>query len=875
MRIVWQGLALIAVIAAAALAILLINPPHTLVNSQATKFGRETLGRQVEVAGRTSLRLFPSPRVRMEDVTIVNPPGTPGRAFVRAAAVEIDGSIGFMSFTPTAVRIESPTLQLVRDASGRGNWQGLGGMGKAGDAGEAPSLGDITISNGTLVFSEAGSGERVRLEALSLRLVQARADAPVDVTFDTTLDKERVAGKARLAPVKVLMEGKPSPASMTLSASPGRAEIDGIMDIEGQKLTGKSRVEVPSLELLAAWLGVDAASIGPGALTFAGDVTVGPVDPPGAARPAAEIVAVTPGAAGAIRVGVGNASLTVIGKGDRKRLALEKIEASTAFASLSQPLEAAVDMTWNGERMDAQARVQSIEALLNKSKSTVSARFGSSRGRLEVQGDVLPGQAASFIGKAKGTTASLRALARSVGVEPPLDGGLEAADFEGDISATVASLKLWNARIKVDDTTARGSLTLESGAQRPMVGGKLTIDRVDATRYLPARAVSPVPPSPQGGAAPRGSGRDRISSSTPDRNPFEVLEAVQIVPLAETLRGEIDKLDGKAPRAAAITEAPAAAVDGWSEAPIDFSGLKSTDVDLDLAIGEIRFGGRAMAVPQLKTVLKDGRLTLDGRDVASHGGKISGTAEIDATKAVPSLKAKLNADGVLFEQVFADLGLSPYLAGKAAVEADIAATGTSERALLSSLGGRVKAAAQKGAVVGWDLGTSWSSIFNGFRRGLGLQPYNGVARTPVDTLTADLRIDDGVVNATAAQVRGPQFAAVAEGRARLIARQAEYRGTFSTFIAPQVEVPFRASGPWTSARPGLDPERGGLMRVLLSLIGLGSGATLESVGGADPAEVEVMDLTRQYVAKAQASGKLSPEEADAARKLADILGPPR
>ena len=65
------------------------------------------------------------------------------------------------------------------------------------------------------------------------------------------------------------------------------------------------------------------------------------------------------------------------------------------------------------------------------------------------------------------------------------------------------------------------------------------------------------------------------------------------------------------------------------------------------------------------------------------------------------------------------------------------------------------------------------------------------------------------------------------------------------------------------------------MRVLLSLIGFGSGGTLESAVGNDPAEAEVMNLARQYVAKAQASGKLSSEEADAARKLRDILGPPQ
>lgn len=870
MRIVWQGLALVAVIAVAAIAVILIHPPASIVNSYAEQFGRETLGRRIEVGGRTSLSLVPTPKVRMEDVTILNPPGTPGRAMLQAAAVEIDASVGFWSITPTAVRIMAPTLQLVRDASGKGNWTGLGG---AQGSGEAVALGDITVTGGTLIYTEATSGEIVRLQPVGMRVLQPTAEAPLDVTFDTEIEKERVTGKARLAPFKALMQGKPTPATVTLSASPGRAELDGTFNFEAPSWSGKARLDAPSLEKLTAWLGIDPQTLGSGALAFKGDVAVGaeassikPASAPATESASSPVLAPQPGA---IIASVSNADLTVTGTGDRKRLSLEKLQATTAFVSTSQPIEAIADMTWNGARVDMQARVQSIEALLNRSKSAVFARFGSPRGRLEINGDVLPGQAASFIGKAKGSTGSLRALAESAGFAAPLDAGLEAAEFEGDVSATAGSLKLWNARLRVDETTARGSLTVETSGPRPVIGGKLTVDKVDTALYLPRRAAVAQPASPRHGGGTQEPADEPAKSDSSVHNPFAVIE---FVPLAETLRSEIARLEGKS---AVTTEAPvAAAAPGWSEAPLDLSGLKAADLDLDLTIGEVKVGQRAIAVPQLKTVLKDGRLVMDGRDLASHGGKINATAEIDAAKAVPSIKAKLAADGVEFEQMFADAGLSPYLAGKADVEADFAAAGASQKAIVSSLGGRVKAAAQKGAVIGWDLGTSWRSIFDGLRRGLGLQPYNGGARTPVDVLTADIKIDDGVINATGAQARGPQFAAVAEGRARLLTQQAEYRGTFSTFVAPQLEVPFRAAGPWTSARPGVDPERGGWARVLLSLIGLGSGATLESVGGGgvDP---ELNELIREYAAKAEASGKLSGEDAEAIRKVRELLGPAR
>ncbi len=889
MRRVWQVLLALVVLIAIGLIAVVSIPLTGPIDRKAIAAVKGLTGAELEIKGRTSLHFRPFLMVRFSDVTLHNPPAAGPGKLLQAETVDLAPSVSFSpwlwpEFGPGNLRVIAPRLSLTVDAQGRANWEALGAgasvpgtVPSGGTAsGEKLMLGQVVLTNGTVSYADARSGQSLIVGDLEARIVQPGPDAPVDATFAGQLAKERIEGTARLPSLNEMARSTATRAIVTLSAAPGRADIDAVIDrAKGPSLAGRGKIDVPSLTTLAQWLELDPASIGSGPLSMSGEIAVAPSTAQSAPRPATETPVATVPADG-WQVAVRNATLTVAGTTDKPAIRLDRIDASTRLGAATGPLTIATDATWKGERVEILATLQSPDAIARRAKSALTARIASKHGQLEISGDLHPGQAATFLGRAKAASPSLRDLAEQAGYEAmlPSDDGFEAVEVEGELSASAGKLRLWNARFKVDESTARGNLALDTKGPRTVVGGKLAVDRLDAARYWPGlAAVAPdIRSSTSGASQTSGSPVQPGSRSdgAPARDPFAVLE---FVPLTQTLRTEISRLERGGAAHEAVTEAPAAVDSTWSDSPLDLAALKAVDLDLDLSVDELKVGRRALSVPRLKAFLAEGRLLLDGKDIGTHGGKVSGTAEVDVRTAVPAIKSSLKADGVEVEQLFTDFGLSPYLAGKAVVAADLTASGRSQRALVASLSGSAKATADNSAIVGWDLGSSWQSMFDSLRRGVGLQPWNGGARTTINQLGADIRIDKGVIEATAAQARGPQFAAFAEGRARLLTRQAEYRGTFESLVIPKLACPFRASGSWTSARPGIDPERGGMVRCLLSLIGFGrssSGASLESVG-ADTSELE--DLARTYVSKLDGTGGLSAEEAAQARQLKELLGP--
>lgn len=883
MRRLWQGLAIVAAILAAAVVTLYINPPSTFINSRAEREAKG-FGVDMDVRGRSSWSLRPLPAVRLLDVVVANPPGVAGEPVLRASAVDITTRLAFDGIWPTlqpaTVRVETPVVRL--DALG-----GVGGAPAAGGgackplgAGTTP-LGTIVINNGTIAYAE-GTG---RVEKVFARIAQPTVESPIEAAFETTLKGDRIDGKASLPKLQALLACAPIRTVATVVAPRGRLELDAMLEREkGPRAVGKARLSVPSIEDFANWLGIDPRTAGSGAVAFSGDVTVEQAAAAtSAGRPATEAV---PGGGAGWQVAVRNGTLAIGDVRGKPEHNLERIEASGTFSSLAAPASAAVDLVYNGERIEAQAVVERPTALLPAPatrqeqapvKTGITGRVATAQGRVEFAGDLHQAQETAFVGRAKGSTGSLRALATLARFEVPVETGLEAAEVESDVSATFArlrrwSLKLWNTRLSVDETRLRGALTIDRSEARPRIGGKLEADRIDVRRYVPRSAAEP-PGAGGGSRVGSASGGSPPDPFTPRHDPFAALESVTF---KDTLQTEIDEIEGR-PRRRAGTEAPAA-VEEWSTRDLGLAALKEVDVDLELAVGELKLDQRTYALPSLKSELKDGRLTVMGRDIAAHGGKLKADLLVDAQSAEPQLKAALEAAGVEVEQVLSDLGIRPVLAGKAEARADITAVGNNMKAWVSSVSGNIRTSAVGSSLVGWDLRTSWQQMVARFRKGLGLAPPQPSARTPVERLTAAIRIDKGeVVTQEQIQLSGPQFVASAEGKASLPRQQVDYRGTFSTFIAPKVEIPFRASGPWSAAQPGLDRERLGpfkTIQMIFNVLFTGGSGQLESVGAASAEETdpELTSLMRSYMDKVEAKGGLSPAEAEALRELRRSLG---
>ncbi|MGY6553889.1 MAG: AsmA family protein [Wenzhouxiangella sp.] len=208
---------LVAVSLALLLAVVLLVDPDDFRDEIATR-ASATLGREVQLEGPISLRLFPWVALDIADVTVANPPGfdsAPAFARVGQAAVAVrllpllrgDLEIGTVS-------LSDAHLAIVSDRRGESNLQGLFADDRGrGDESVAPdlsrlSLGRLQLADVRLEQLDLASGQRLlaRIERLDLDPFQLGQAVPLSLRMSlddgdgTVVEGLELEGQLRVAP---------------------------------------------------------------------------------------------------------------------------------------------------------------------------------------------------------------------------------------------------------------------------------------------------------------------------------------------------------------------------------------------------------------------------------------------------------------------------------------------------------------------------------------------------------------------------------------------------------------------------------------------------------------------------------------------------
>jgi uncharacterized protein involved in outer membrane biogenesis len=523
---------------------------------------------------------------------------------------------------------------------------------------------------------------------------------------------------------------------------------------------------------------------------------------------------------------------------------LEAPQATAKSVSWSGALDAAVGFVWNKEPITANVRVQSPSALVDGKPSPVVARLATPKGSLDLDVSlaVLDG-AAKIDGKTNAAAASLRDLAAWAGVQMPKTGVFGAARVEGDVKLEGKRIAFDKVQVVLDATKATGSLALDFGGPRPVLSGQLSADAVDVDSYFEA-----APPP-----AKKARVRELPPASPPVLPPGSEKEA-----LKGALRAQLTALEAS-PEASAPSPGQdrtrgLAVGNEWSDDPIDLSGLNTIDADLIVSVAKLTIREFEIGVPDLKAALKGGVLSLDAKDIAVEGARITGTASVDAREARPKLATKFKAHGVDPKAWFEVVGQEARIVGKSSVEADLSGSGNSARKLIETLSGRVKAATSKGAIVGYDLTNVWGgivAIFSG---------YDPRSRTPFDELEADLALTDGVTSKSTVEITGPIVGVNGSGVVRLPSREIDYKAQLSLLSLGQ-SAAVRILGGWL--QPKVNVTNWG---ALASSRGP-QADPLEPLKGADLKDPELARLATEVLKKGASQGTLSPQVTEALQEV--------
>jgi AsmA protein len=270
---------------------LLIAAPVDFVRDQMVQQVKAHTGRDLVIAGPTSIALFPQVSVHLADVTLSEPAGMGGAPLLTAQSFAIDVpllSLLSRQFAVKRLLLVHPSIELRIDAEGRRNWtfaRAPGGAQPATDADarqrepaagpiarstkgssvaaafDQLSLENVHISDGTLRFSDERNGALKEITAINVNLSLADLAGPLQGKGSFAWNGEKVAFDGKLSPARALLGEQRGRVALALNSRLLEASYDGALSLSpAPALEGKASLKAPSVGALAEWLGRHVAA---------------------------------------------------------------------------------------------------------------------------------------------------------------------------------------------------------------------------------------------------------------------------------------------------------------------------------------------------------------------------------------------------------------------------------------------------------------------------------------------------------------------------------------------------------------------------------------------------------------------------------------
>lgn len=279
----YVGLALGCVLLAA-ITFLVVAAPVDLVRDRLVQQISYRTGRDLMVAGPTSLSVFPRLALSLGDVTLSAPRGMGGDPTLKVERLEAELGLSSLFTGQAAVKhvtLTRPAVELRVDAQGRRSWDVASAAGSSAQP-EAASAADRTgaravatgsadrgtlieslgpvrarIVGGRVVYVDERSGLRHDVDAITADVEVRDARAPVDIKGSLAWRGELLAFEGRLSQLRDLLEDHRARLQLRVAGRPGEASYEGglVAGPGGVALEGSVSLKAPSLEALGAWIG--------------------------------------------------------------------------------------------------------------------------------------------------------------------------------------------------------------------------------------------------------------------------------------------------------------------------------------------------------------------------------------------------------------------------------------------------------------------------------------------------------------------------------------------------------------------------------------------------------------------------------------------
>lgn len=372
---------------------------------------------------------------------------------------------------------------------------------------------------------------------------------------------------------------------------------------------------------------------------------------------------------------------------------------------------------------------------------TLAATVGAARLDFDGRAGLMP---LSAEGRLEADLGDLSALSALLGMDRPAlpqGFGRRSVQVAGGITLTPAgSVHLREGRIVLDGTAITGDLDLTPGADRPKLVARL---------------------------------------------------ATGDLAIAENVAGGTGAGDGGG----------AVATAGWSERPIDVSGLGLVDADLGLRAASLDLGAVRLGPVAATVSLDRSRAVVRLSEVGAYGGTVGGEFVVNGRGGL-SVGGDLIFRDIRLQPMLTDLTGFDRLVATGNLSLDFLGSGASVGAIMRGLSGSGVLNLGAGEILGLDIA--------GMIRRMDAGRVGEGQRTVFDSLSASFDIDGGDLFNSDLLMAGPVISAEGAGRIGLGARDLEYRLRPTALRGADgtggLSVPLWITGSWAAPSFALDLE---------------------------------------------------------------------
>jgi AsmA protein len=448
---------------------------------------------------------------------------------------------------------------------------------------------------------------------------------------------------------------------------------------------------------------------------------------------------------------------------------VDKINAKLSLPDLASPMQMSGSADWHGKTVSLALDLAQPRQFLSGAKTAVTVKLTAPALKFDFKGTAASAAEVALDGDTALDISSMRELATWTGGSlPPTSGGLATLKIGGKLAVAGPRVKFTGAEIALDAIKAKGDLAVDASGQKPYLNGKLDVDKLDVNPYLP-----PEQPAAKPGAAPNAPAAAPASAPAPTQ---------------------------------------AAGGGGWSDQPIDVSGLKAANADFALTVGGIVFKKITIGKSALTVQLKDSKLAADLTQMELYQGTGKGGVRLDGAAAVPAFEGNFDLAKVEAQPMLRDVMDFDRLSGNANGNVAVTAHGRSQRELIGALNGKGALSFLNGAIKGINIGA------------LVRNPVGAIVdpaaqkneQTDFSEMSGTFAITNGILKNSDLDLKSPLLRVAGAGTVDLPQRTVNYRiepklaltaeGQGGKSNAAGIDVPVVVEGPFDhlTYRPQLD-----------------------------------------------------------------------